>query len=90
MGMRSISKVLAVAGVAAAAMGLPAAYADDPMNANAFVKMCDSDKDGMVSKQEMMKMMEKMFDKHDTKKQGKLDKQQAEAFLKELAKGGGG
>jgi hypothetical protein len=87
--MRSLTKALAIAGVAALAAGLPA-YADDPMNADAFVKMCDADKDGMVSKAEMMKMMEKMFDKHDKKKEGKLDKKQAEAFLKELAKGGGG
>jgi hypothetical protein len=43
----------------------------------------------MVSKAEMMKMVEKMYDKHDTKKMGKLDKKQAEAFLKELMKAGG-
>jgi hypothetical protein len=36
-----------------------------------------------------MKMVEKMYDKHDTKKMGKLDKKQTEAFLKELMKGGG-
>ena len=44
----------------------------------------------MVSKDEVMKMVEKMFDKHDTKKMGKLDKKQAEALLKELMRGGGG
>jgi Ca2+-binding EF-hand superfamily protein len=44
------------------------------------------DHDGMVSKAEMMKHMEKMFDKMDTKKTGKLDKKQTEAFLKEFNK----
>jgi Ca2+-binding EF-hand superfamily protein len=58
------------------------------MDADHFVKMCDTDKDGMVSKAEAMKMVEKMFDKHDTKKMGKLDKKQVEAFLAELMKGG--
>ena len=51
--------------------------------------MCDGVKDGMVSKAEAMKMIEKMFDKQDTKKMGKLDKKQVEAFLKELMKSGG-
>jgi len=88
--MRSLSKALALAAFSAAAMIAPAVHAaEETMDADRFVKMCDTDKDGMVSKAEMMKMVEKMFDKHDTKKQGKLDKKQAEAFLKELMKGGG-
>ena len=88
--MRSLSKALALAAFSAAAMVAPAVHAaEETMDAGRFVTMCDTDKDGMVSKAEMMKMVEKMFDKHDTKKQGKLDKKQAEAFLKELMKGGG-
>ena len=88
--MRSLSKALALAAFSAAAMAAPAVHAaEETMDAGRFVTMCDTDKDGMVSKAEMMKMVEKMFDKHDTKKQGKLDKKQAEAFLKELMKGGG-
>ena len=87
--MRSLAKALAITAVAACAFSMPAAYAQKDMDSDKFVKMCDEDKDGMVSKAEMMKMMEKMFDKHDTKKAGKLDKKQAEAFLKELMKGGG-
>ena len=87
--MRSLTQVLAVA-AAASMLAAPLAYADnDKRDTNNFVTMCDTDKDGMVSKAEMMKMMEKMFDKHDTKKMGKLDKKQAEAFLKELMKSGG-
>jgi len=44
----------------------------------------------MVSKDEVMKMVEKMFDRHDKKKMGKLDKKEAEEFLKELTRGAGG
>lgn len=82
-------KVLALIAMSTAIAAAPAYAAEEALNADKFVTMCDADKDGMVSKAEMMKMVEKMFDKHDTKKQGKLDKQQAEAFLKELMKGGG-
>jgi len=88
--MRSLSKALALAAFTAAVAAMPVAQAaEEAINADKFVKMCDTDKDGMVSKAEMMKMVEKMFDKHDTKKMGKLDKKQAEAFLTELMKGGG-
>ena len=87
--MQSLTKALAVAAVTACALSMPAAYAEKDMDADKFVKMCDTDKDGMVSKAEVMKMVEKMYDKHDTKKMGKLDKKQTEAFLKELMKGGG-
>jgi Ca2+-binding EF-hand superfamily protein len=89
--MRSISKALAVAAVSMCVFAVPAANAaEEALNADLFVKMCDSDKDGMVSKAEFMKAVEKMFDKQDTKKQGKLDKKQTEALLKELMRGGGG
>jgi len=88
--MRSLSKALALAAFTAAVVAMPAAQAaEEAINADKFVKMCDTDKDGMVSKAEVMKMVDKMFDKHDTKKMGKLDKKQAEAFLMELMKGGG-
>jgi len=88
--MKNFHKALAAA-AAASFIALPAAHAaaGENMDVNAFVTMCDADKDGMVSKAEAMKMVEKMYDKHDTKKMGKLDKKQAEAFLKELMKGGG-
>ncbi len=87
--MRHASKMLAAAVMATAFCAAPLAHAGDDVNPDAFVKMCDTDKDGMVSKSEVMKMVEKMYDKHDTKKMGKLDKKQVEAFLKELMKGGG-
>ena len=89
--MRSLTKALVIAAVAACAFSMPGAQAQEvlKMDSDMFVKMCDSDKDGMVSKAEMMKMVEKMFEKHDTKKIGKLDKKQVEAFLKEFNKPSG-
>jgi hypothetical protein len=79
-----LNKMLAAAAFTSLAFAVPAAYADDTSNANNFVKMCDADKDGTVSKAEAMRMVEKMFDKADTKKAGKLDKKQVELFLKSL------
>ena len=57
---------------------------DKMHNMDEVMKSCDMDHDGMMSKAEMLKHMEKMFDKMDTKKTGKLDKKQTEAFLKEF------
>jgi Ca2+-binding EF-hand superfamily protein len=68
------------------------AYADQKekkVNMDEFMKSCDMNHDGMVSKEEMLKHMEKMFDKMDTKKTGKLDKKQAEEFLKQFTKPSG-
>ena len=79
-----LNKALAAAALTSLAFAVPTAYADDSKNAANFVKMCDTDKDGMVSKAEAMKMVEKMWDKQDTKKAGKLDKKQVELFLKSL------
>ena len=53
-------------------------------NMDEFMKSCDMDHDGMMSKAEMLKHMEKMFDKMDTRKTGKLDKKQAEQFLRQF------
>ena len=64
--------------------------ASEPIRASARMVMsnCDTDKDGMVSKQEFMKHMEKMFDKMDNKKMGKLDTKQVEMLLADLMKAG--
>ncbi len=80
-------RVLASSMVAVSLMAAPAAFAaghDKKVNMDEFMKSCDMDKDGMMSKAEMIKHMEKMFDKMDTKKSGKMDKKQAEDFLKQL------
>jgi len=84
--------------IAVSLMAAPAVFAADPpaghmggmsnmgnmVNMDEFMKSCDMDHDGMMSKAEMVKHMEKMFDKMDTKKTGKLDKKQTEEFLKQL------
>ena len=73
--------------VAVSLMAAPAVFAEESthkMNMDEFMKSCDMDKDGMMSKAEMVKHMEKMFDKIDTKKTGKLDKKQSEEFLKQF------
>jgi len=88
--------------IAASLMSAPAAFAAEPMmkhdmaamgtmkqDTDAFMKSCDMDRDGMMSKAEMMNHMEKMFDRMDTKKTGKLDRKQTEAFLKEFTKQSG-
>ena len=78
---------LAAALVSLSMLAAPAALAQDTTKKaqmDEFMKSCDMNKDGMMSKDEMMKHMEKMFDKMDTKKTGKLDKTQSEAFLKQL------
>ena len=59
-------------------------------NMDEFMKSCDMNHDGMMSKAEMMKHMEAMFDKMDVKKTGQLDKKQTAEFLKQLTKPSGG
>jgi Ca2+-binding EF-hand superfamily protein len=86
-------KTLASSMVAISLMAAPAVFAAETApkaNMDEFMKSCDMDKDGMMSKAEMLKHMEKMFDKMDSKKTGKLDKKQTEAFLKQLTAPGGG
>ncbi len=79
--------MLASSMVAVSLLAAPAVFAADPphkMNMEKFMKECDMDHDGMMSKAEMLAHMEKMFDKMDTKKTGKLNKKQTEIFLKEF------
>ena len=86
--------VLASSMVAVSLMAAPAVFAAEHMkkgemgmmkhDMDAFMKSCDMDHDGMVTKAEMLAHMEKMFDKMDSKKTGKLDKKQTEIFLKQF------
>ena len=87
--MRNLRKTVALAALSLAVTAAPVALAGDDINVNHFQAMCDTNKDGMVSKAEAMKMIEKMFDKHDAGKKGMLDKAQLERFLKELMKSSG-
>ena len=89
--MNNLKTLAAVALLASAFATVPAQAAEreDGVGYDAFVKMCDTDKDGMLSKAEVMKHVEKMFDKADTKKMGMLDKKQVEFFLKEFMRPSG-
>ena len=81
-----LSNALAIALVSLSMVAAPMALGQDTkkVRMDDFMKSCDMDKDGMMSKAEMVKHMEKMFDQMDTKKTGKLDKKQSEAFLKQF------
>lgn len=50
-----------------------------------MMKKMDTNKDGMVSKDEFMKMMSEKFDKMDSKKMGKMDAQQLEKLFTDLS-----
>ena len=85
--MRPITKALALTALAAAFAAAPLVQAGDDIKPNQY--MAKPDKQGMMTKEEVMKMVDKMFDKHDSKKTGKLDKKQYEIFLQELMKSSG-
>jgi len=74
--------------VAVALMGLSIpAFADVTQeDINRFVTMYDVNKDGMLSRVEVMKRASDMFDKMDTARKGMLDDKKAMAFLLELQK----
>ena len=55
-----------------------------------FVKMCDENKDGMISKAEIMKRAESMLAKMPADKDGMVDSKKAMAFIMELQKSDGG
>lgn len=83
---------LAFGSIAIVAAGLSApVFADtSPEDANRFVKMYDTNKDGMVSKAELMKRAEEMLAKMPKDKAGMMDEKKALAFLLELQKSDGG
>lgn len=54
-----------------------------------FVTKYDTNKDGMISRVEVVKRAAEMFDKMDTGKKGMLDDKKAMAFLLELQKSDG-
>jgi hypothetical protein len=85
---------------AAALVAAPAAFSAEPMakhdmgtmkhDMEGFMKSCDMDRDGMMSRAEMHAHMDKMFDKMDAGKTGKLDGRQTELFLRNFTKQSGG
>lgn len=82
-------KFFMAATLAGLALASGPVLADGSTDMGQFVKMCDTDKDGKVSKEEFMKHVEKMWAKMDTKKTNKMDAKQFEAFLKALMKSDG-
>ena len=88
----NLIKTLAGSMLALSLVAAPLALAQDKkmVHMDAFMKSCDMDKDGMMSKTEMLAHMEKMFDKMDTKKTGKLTKDQTAEFLKQFTASPGG
>ncbi len=59
-------------------------------DANRFVRNYDANKDGMVSKAELMKRADEMLKKMSAGKDGMMDDKKALAFLLELQKSDGG
>lgn len=59
-------------------------------DANRFVRNYDANKDGMVSRAELMKRAEEMLKKMPAGKDGMMDDKKAMAFLLELQKSDGG
>ena len=87
--MNTKRKIFAAALLSSLAFAIPAAHADDDYP-NVFVKMLEQSSDKKVSKPQVMATVERMFDKADTRKEGKLDRNQTEAFWKMLTTSSGG
>jgi hypothetical protein len=77
--------------LAAAVVGVSApVFADvSPEDAARFVTVCDVNKDGMVSKTEVMARAKAAFEKMDTAKKGMVDSKQFMQFLLDLQKSDG-
>ena len=81
-----LNVVMGVSAVALMGLSIPVFADANPADVNRFVEMCDTNKDGMISKAEVMKHATDMFDKMDTGKKGMMDDKQFMAFLLELKK----
>lgn len=87
---KSLLKVL-MGSIAVSMMGLATpSFADVTQeDVERFVTKYDINKDGMISRVEVMKRAAEMFDKMDTGKKGMLEEKKAMAFLLELQKSDG-
>jgi hypothetical protein len=81
--------LLGAAAMALASLSMPALADINAEDINIFVKMCDTNKDGMISKDEVMKRAAMAFDKMDSGKKGMADDKKTIAFLAELSKSDG-
>lgn len=85
-----LNAVLGSLAISMFAVSMPSlAQSFSPEDVTRFVTKYDTNKDGMVSRVEVMKMAAEMFDKMDTGKKGMLDEKKAMAFLLELQKSDG-
>jgi hypothetical protein len=84
-----VTRGLLVSGlVLAAAASAPAQAQTLPNDTlDLFTQLCDTNKDGTISKEEIMKRMEKAMKKADPKGTGKLTKEQAREFLEVFTRG---
>lgn len=82
--MKAFKTIFAAAALTTLAFAAVPTLAGDDDYPNIFVEMCAKSPDGKISKADVMKRVERMFDKHDTRKEGKLDKKQAQAFYESL------
>jgi Ca2+-binding EF-hand superfamily protein len=90
MNRTKLSITIASAFFAAFLGASPLAFADtSPEDAARFVTVCDANKDGMVSKAELMARAKVGFEKMDTAKKGMVDSKQFMQFLLDLQKGDG-
>ena len=70
-------------------LSMPALAGVTQEDAQRFVTRYDINKDGMISRVEVMQRAAEMFDKMDTGKKGMLEEKKAMAFLLELQMGDG-
>jgi hypothetical protein len=82
----SIRHALGAMAIALASLSQPALADLNADDINIFVKVCDTNKDGMISKDEVMKRAAMAFDKMDAGKKGMADDKKTIAFLAELSK----
>ncbi len=80
---------LGAVALALASLSQPALADLNADEINLFVRMSDTNKDGMVSKDEVMKRAEMAFGKMDTAKKGMVDDRKTIALLAELSKSDG-
>ena len=81
-----LNVVMGLSAVALMGLSIPAFADANPADVNRFVELCDTNKDGMLARAEVMKRAADMFDKMDTGKKGKMDDKQFMEFLLELQK----
>jgi hypothetical protein len=82
----SIRHAFGAMAIALASLSQPALADLNADDINIFVKVCDTNKDGMISKDEVMKRAAMAFDKMDAGKKGMADDKKTIAFLAELSK----